>query len=154
MVRCPLVVVARLACLLLTAPPAGALLRTGAVRPTQGFVREAEQKHGRVALLALPTLAWALPTLAGVESASDAAAWLSRQPADVQLMAFAAAGVVEAATTLPRLGPRPFALKPGAVPGHVPPLPLPASARVEAVEDAAGRAAMLLTVAFLVHAVV
>lgn len=110
--------------------------------PMQDFVREAEKKHGRVALLALPTLA-ALPLLTGDP---EPASYLLRQPAEVQLTFFSAGGLLESCA-LARLGPG-FSLKPGVVPGVVPPLRAPTPA-LDAAEDALGRGAMLATTAML-----
>ena len=114
--------------------PRGPRVRTP---PTPAYVRDAERKHGRVALLALPTLL-ALSTVD-----PDPASYLARQPVDTQLLFFSVAGILEAAS-LPRLGPR-YALR--VSPGNYPPLkPMPA---LDAAEDAAGRAAMLGVTAFL-----
>jgi hypothetical protein len=114
--------------------------------PTEDFVREAEKKHARVALLAAPTLA-ALPMLTGDP---DAASYLLRQPVEVQLTFFSAAGLVES-YALARLGPG-FSLRKGVVPGVVPPL-RPPSPDLDAVEDTLGRGAMLATTAMLLVSV-
>ena len=76
-----------------------------------GFVREAEFKHARVALLAVPTLG--IMSSMGIE---EPVKWLSTQPLDTQLGFFSAAALVESAT-LARLGPN-FSLKDGLVPGN------------------------------------
>ena len=76
-----------------------------------GFVREAELKHARVALLAVPTLG--IMSSMGIE---EPVKWLSTQPLDTQLGFFSTAAVVESAS-LARLGPN-FSLKDGLVPGN------------------------------------
>lgn len=81
-------------------------------RMDKGFIEEAEFKHARVAMTALPALA-AL-SASGVD---EPVKWLSQQPIDVQLTFFGTAGVIEAAS-LARLGPR-FSLKEDRVPGNV-----------------------------------
>jgi hypothetical protein len=76
-----------------------------------GFVREAELKHARVALLAVPTLG--IMSSMGIE---EPVKWLSTQPLDTQLGFFSTAALVESAS-LARLGPN-FSLKDGLVPGN------------------------------------
>lgn len=105
--------------------------------PSPEYVQDAERKHGRVALLALPALA-AIATFD-----PHPVTYLSRQPVDAQLLFFAVAGVAEAAS-LSRLGPR-FTLR---VPPGVYP-PLRAMPSLDAVENTAGRAAMLAVTALM-----
>ncbi len=76
-----------------------------------GFVREAELKHARVALLAVPTLG--IMSSMGIE---EPVKWLSTQPLDTQLGFFSTSALVESAS-LARLGPK-FSLKDGLVPGN------------------------------------
>lgn len=76
-----------------------------------GFVREAELKHARVALLTVPTLG--IMSTMGIE---EPVKWLSTQPLDTQLGFFSTAALVESAS-LARLGPN-FSLKDGLVPGN------------------------------------
>ena len=85
--------------------------------PSQAFVRDAEKKHARVAMLAVPTL-MALSSQEG--NMAHAVSWLSHQPMNEQLAFFSTAAIVEAAATLPRLGPR-FTLKEGVLPGNLRP---------------------------------
>ena len=115
--------------------------------PTPEFIKDAEKKHARVAMLALPALV-ALSTID-----PEPTSWLARQPIDVQLSLFSGAGILEAALTFPRLGPM-FALKPDAIPGNIPPFPLPPDTNIgdaaDAFEDLAGRACMIMTACILV----
>lgn len=109
--------------------------------PSDGFKREAEIKHGRVAM----TSAVALAALAA-SGFEHPATVLSQCPVEQQLLFFSSIGVAEAATYLPRLGPA-FSLKEGVVPGvfgSVGPI-----ASNTNVEDAVGRAAMCGVAAFL-----
>ena len=110
--------------------------------PSADFVRDAEKKHGRVAMLAIASLA-ALSTVD-----ADPVSWLSRQPVDAQLAFFSLSGVAEAASTFPRLGPR-YSLREGVHPGNFAPFPL-GPPGVDALEDAVGRAAMLVAAGVLV----
>lgn len=105
------------------------------------WLREAEKKHARVALVALPSLA----AIAAATHANPVP-WLSAQPADVQLTFYAAAGIVESATSVPRVAwGDGWTLRDGAVPGQLfsdtPPRTTPSV--LDAAEDAAGRVAML-----------
>jgi hypothetical protein len=113
--------------------------------PSAAFVREAEIKHGRVAMLALPTLA-AIAAATG----DDPVRFLSHQPADVQAAVFAGAGALEG-VTFARLGPE-FSLKDGVVPGALWRVPhTPAAVRAE---DLAGRAAMVAAAAAIAGSLV
>lgn len=106
--------------------------------PTPAYVRDAERKHGRVALLAIPTLV----AISTVDPAP--ASYLARQPVDTQVLFFSLVGILEAAS-LSRLGPK-YSLR--VPPGTYPPLkPRPS---LDAIEDGAGRAAMLGVSTFLV----
>ena len=110
--------------------------------PSPEYVRDSEIKHGRVALLAVATLA-ALSTVD-----PEPVSYLARQPVDTQLTLFALSGVAEAASSFPRLGPR-FSLKRGVHPGNFVPMPL-GSPWLAELEDVAGRIAMLVAFAALV----
>lgn len=122
---------------LLVTPPTASALRVEA-----SFLREAEKKHARVAMLALPTLL-ALQA-AGVDSP---AGWLASQPVDTQIDFFSGAGVVESALTLPRYR-KGFRLREGVYPGGIfrteeaPPA-------ADLAEDLVGRASMLAATVFL-----
>ena len=111
--------------------------------PSDEFRREAEIKHGRVAM----TSAVALAALASAGFEHPARV-LSQCPAEQQLLFFSLIGVAEAATYLPRLGPA-FSLKEGIVPGVFGALS-PASNTSVFLEDSAGRVAMCGVLAFLV----
>lgn len=108
--------------------------------PSAAFVREAEIKHGRVALLALPALA-----AVAAATGADPVRYLSMQPVPAQLAFFAAAGTLEG-VTFARLGPA-FSLREDAVPGKLWDVPHPPA--LAHAEDAAGRAAMLAAAAVL-----
>lgn len=110
------------------------------------WVREAEKKHSRVALLALPTLA----TIASSTDGADPVPFLNSQPATTQLIFYSVAGLVESAN-LRRLG-KGFSLKEGEEPGKL--LPIKAGDTLNSLEDAVGRAAMLACTFFLVSSVV
>ena len=104
--------------------------------PSEGFVREAEKKHARTALLALPTLA----TIYGA-TGHNPVTYLSEQSADVQAGFFVVAGLMET-VGLSRLAPG-FGLADGVEPGNwgvetVDP-------QLDELEDGLGRVAMLAT---------
>ena len=107
--------------------------------PSAAFVRDAEIKHGRVALLALPALA------AVAATGADPVRYLSMQPVPAQLAFFAAAGTLEG-VTFARLGPA-FSLREDVVPGQLWDVPHPPA--LAHAEDVAGRAAMLAAAAVL-----
>lgn len=110
----------------------------GLTRGRFAWMREAEKKHGRAALLALPTLA----VLSATTNGDDPVRWLNAQPVDVQLTCYSVAAALES-FNFPRFGSaKPFTLKPEEVPGKLLPGGLPSRA-LDHVEDAAGRAAML-----------
>ena len=110
--------------------------------PSDAFVREAEKKHARIALLALPTLG-AIYAATG----DNPATYLSHQSADVQSAFFGVSSLFEAAS-LSRLAPN-FALKDGVTPGNWGVKSV--SADTEKLEDAAGRIAMLATTATILY---
>ena len=114
--------------------------------PTPGFVREAEIKHGRVAM----TAGLVLASLAAGGYDHPTAALAGCTVAQ-QTLFFSGVGVVEAATYLPRLGPR-FSLKEGLQPGRLfwDTEDDEAYATAVATEDAVGRIAMLGVFAYLV----
>ena len=111
--------------------------------PSAGFVRDSEKKHGRVALLALPTLA-TIYAVAG----ENPVPYLSKQPVSTQIEFFSGMALLES-LSLSRFGPN-FSLKEGVVPGNFPPLALP-NKPSDDFEDAAGRIAMLATFAVLCY---
>jgi hypothetical protein len=106
------------------------------------YLREVEKKHGRVALLALPTLA-ALSATGHVPATS----WLASQPTDLQAIFFSSAAVVEAGATLPRFKER-LELRDSVEPGRFFDLG-PGSPELNKLEDAGGRVAMGATVAWM-----
>ena len=115
--------------------------------PSRNFVREAEIKHGRLALLALPTLAG----ISWVTGDPDPVSFLSRQPAEAQLSFFALAGVVES-VSLRRLDGK-FSLREGVVPGRL--LPVNGThPSLTFAEDVAGRAAMAVAAVTILASVV
>ena len=115
--------------------------------PSKEFLRESEVKHGRVAMLALPTLA-AISLFD-----SDPVTFLSRQSVSDQLTFFSTYGVLESALTLPRLGNK-FSLKEGLVPGKIIPFKKYVPGKnLQQFEDLSGRAAMVVAFAILAQRV-
>lgn len=99
------------------------------------WYREAEKKHARVALLAAPSLA----ILSAVTP--HPVQWLNEQPVETQLTFYSVAAVLE--TVNLRRIERGIKLRDGETPGRVFPfLPEP-SETLDALEDGAGRVAML-----------
>lgn len=121
------------------------LLLPAAAFDARGLVwmREAEKKHARAAMVALPSL-----MLIASATGEDPVPWLNAQPAATQLGVYAAVGALEA-LNLRRLD-RGFALKPGEVPGRVFPW-VDAGAALHTIEDEVGRVAMLATAGVLVE---
>lgn len=118
--------------------------------PTPGtseyaWLREAEKKHSRVALLAVPALA----TIA-VSTGQDPVPWLNEQPITTQLIFYSAAGLIESINL--RRFDKGFTLKQGEIPGRVLPVTPPAKT-LDAFEDASGRVAMLAVAATLARSV-
>ena len=108
---------------------------------SSNWLREAEKKHSRVALLAVPSLL-AIRAATG----DDPVGWLNQQPVASQLIFYATAGILESYNLRRFDG---LDLKADQLPGKL--LPFEASAEWHAAEDGAGRAAMLLATGFLVH---
>lgn len=105
--------------------------------PNNKWVQDAEKKHARVAMLALPTLNF-------LASATDTPVrWLSEQPLSMQLEFFALAGILEAGVSLPRLQGM-FELKKAETPGVFGSLGMYSSEGIDFVETTIGRASMAL----------
>lgn len=104
--------------------------------PATPWLREAEKKHERVALLALPSLG-----VIAAATGEDPVPWLSHQPVDTQLVFFSTAALVEAASL--RRFEKGFRLKDSVVPGVWG--ARNATPWMEELEDGAGRVAMLAT---------
>ena len=107
----------------------------------KNFVRDSEIKHGRTALLALPTMI-AINAITG----ENPVTYLSSQSLDSQVNFFTAAGLVEAGY-LSRFGPN-FTLKEGVEPGKLVSNIVP-DKNLVFLEDVAGRAAMLGVSAYM-----
>lgn len=103
------------------------------------WLQEAEKKHTRVALLALPSLA----TIA-LTTGEDPVRWLNTQSALDQLVFYSVAGILES-FNLRRLD-KGFTLKEGESPGRLLPGDTPA---LDAIENGAGRIAMLIVTAVM-----
>lgn len=103
---------------------------------------EAEKKHGRVALLAVPSLM----TIAAM-TGEDPVQFLNQQPVATQLCFYSAAGLLET-LNLKRFDAG-FKLKDGEEPGKL--LPLRASEKLHNIEDWSGRVAMLLAAAYFAN---
>ena len=103
--------------------------------PQYKWLQEAEKKHGRVALVAAPSLA-----LIAMSTGDDPVPWLNHQPVDAQLTFYSVAGLLES-FNLRRID-KGFTLKDGEEPGRLLPVKtyLPA---LNVVEDVAGRVAMV-----------
>ena len=117
-----------------------------ALRVSSAWKKEAEKKHGRVAMLAVPAL-----VALGASGVEEPVRWLSQQSVDAQAEFFSAVGVLEAATGLPRLGYN-FTIKDGVDPGVYPPLG-PASPPSDRVETLLGRIAMLVAAGMMVQGI-
>lgn len=127
-------------------PPPRDRSRSAFRPPNDPFVREAEIKHGRVAMTAAGVLA-----CLAAQGVPHPASALSGLPASEQLLFFASVGTLEAGTYLPRLRSR-WRLADGVVPGRFLPasLPPPPSLAVRC-EDAVGRLAMCCVLPFMVY---
>ena len=99
------------------------------------WMQEAEKKHGRVAMLALPALAAISMANGGV----DPVPWLNAQPVSTQLVFYSVASALET-VNLKRLDAG-FKLKDGEVPGQLWKVSFPPELGV--LEDVTGRAAMI-----------
>lgn len=110
------------------------------------WVREAEKKHARVALLAVPSL-----VALGAMTGEDPVGWLNQQPAAAQLTFYASAGVLESYNL--RRFDKGFTLKESIVAGKLLPGKEP-SPTLDAAEDWAGRAAMLIAAGFFANTLV
>ena len=111
------------------------------------WVSEAEKKHGRVAMLAVPTLV----TIA-VSTRMDPVVWLNSQPATSQLVFYSVAATLES-LNLKRFG-KGFSLKEDETPGMLfkkndPPPPL-----LSVLEDGVGRLAMIAALGIMVNSLV
>lgn len=126
-------------CFVFVASTASALQLTPPSAGSKEFqwLREAEKKHARVALLAAPSLA----AISAATGGADPVPWLNAQPASTQLIFYASAAFVET-VNLRRLEGL-FSLKDDEEPGKL--LPVEASEPWHTAEDGAGRVAMLLT---------
>ena len=114
------------------------------VVPSPAFVRDAEIKHGRVAI----TSALALSALSaqGFEHPSSV---LSQCSVSDQALFFSTIGLLEALVYLPRLANR-FRLKKGIEEGRIVDLKVPTPKGLLFIEDVTGRLAMLGVATFLV----
>lgn len=112
--------------------------------PQGKWLREAEKKHARAALVALPVLT-------GLSTVTpDPVSWLNSQPASTQLLFYAGAAVLET-WNLRRLD-KGFALKEDELPGNV--LGCREAPTLDVLEDIAGRSAMMVVFGMLVAACV
>ena len=110
--------------------------------PSLDFIRDAEKKHGRVALLAVPALA-----SIGAMTGENPVTFLSSQPWATQAEFFAVCGAIEA-FSLSRLGPN-FSLREGVTPGCFLKDNSTVSASVDDLETNAGRVAMLVAASWI-----
>jgi hypothetical protein len=134
-----------IALLLLASSAAG--LRSPSPRvvvPSPAFVRDAEIKHGRVAI----TSALVLSTLSA-QGFDHPSAVLSQCSVSDQALFFSAIGLLEALVYLPRLENR-FRLREGIEEGRIVESKLPTPKGLLLIEDVTGRLAMLGVAAFLV----
>ena len=99
------------------------------------WLREAEKKHARVAMIAAPSLA----TIA-LATGDDPVPWLNQQPAMTQLLFYSTAGLLES-LNLRRFDPG-FKLRVGETPGRLLDT-APNRTNLDVLEDNVGRLAML-----------
>lgn len=107
-------------------------------------MKDAEIKHGRVALVSGAVLA-SLAS-AGIDHPTAA---LSQFPIDAQLVFFSAIGILEAATYLPRLSSK-FSLRDDAVPGVLIPR-VTAEPWLTRIELDVSRAAMITVLLYMLN---
>jgi hypothetical protein len=112
--------------------------------PSDAFVRDAEIKHGRVALVSGAVLA----TLASVGLEHPSAA-LAHSSIDTQLEFFSAIGIADAAIYLPRFASM-FSLRDGVVPGKLIP-GMHATPEFTRIELNVSRCAMLAVFFYLLY---
>ena len=112
--------------------------------PSEGFVRDAEIKHGRIAAVSGVVLAGLAAS--GYDHPTAA---LSECSAMTQLLFFSALGAIEAGTYLPRLSSR-FSLKEGVVPGELLPM-ISAEPWLVDAELNALRVAMVGVLSYMLH---
>ena len=117
---------------------------TGVKIPSPSFIREAEIKHGRVAMTSAAVLS-AL-SLTGFEHPATV---LSECSSSDQLTFFSSIGILESIFYLPRLDYR-FSLKKGAEPGQIFDIDPPNETNV-LLEDVWGRIAMLGVASFILE---
>ena len=107
------------------------------------WIMEAEKKHGRIAMLALPTLGAISMANHGV----DPVPWLNHQPPVTQISFYSGAGVLESLNL--RRFDKGFVLKKGQTPGNL--LNMSYSPGLDVIEDISGRAAMIGATALLLE---
>lgn len=112
--------------------------------PSDDFVKDAEIKHGRVAMVSGTVLS-SLAS-AGIEHPTAA---LSQCPMDAQLIFFSAIGIAEAATYLPRLSSM-FSLRDDAVPGELIPR-VTAEPWLSRIELNVSRVAMITVLLYMLY---
>ena len=120
-------------------------------RTDMTWLKEAEKKHSRVALLALPTL-FALKQ-SGV---ADPVTFLSSQPLSTQVDFFAASAILEAGVSLPRFTNF-FELKSELEPGNIvrsSNSEIESQRALDRTETGLGRLAMMCTIVWLVSSLV
>lgn len=110
---------------------------------SDAWIKEAELKHGRVAMLALPSLVALSSAYPGV----DPVGWLNARPVGDQLLFYSFAGVLES-FNLRRID-KGLCLKKEEVPGKVLPFVPPVGEIYSGAEVVAGRAAMIACFLFL-----
>lgn len=101
------------------------------------WMKEAEKKHSRAAMIALPSLA-----LIAMTNGQDPVPWLNSQPISTQLSFYSAIGALES-LNLKRIKSG-ITLKEGEVPGKVFPWVKTPTPTLEFLEDTVGRTAMIL----------
>jgi hypothetical protein len=112
------------------------------------FVLESEVKHGRIAMLSIPTFA----ILSQVDP--DPVSLLSRQSVEFQAIFFSTIGVLEAATYFPRFEGV-LQMRKDRMTGNFLPFPLKlvVPPRLEKVEKDVGRGAMILSLLIMLQSV-
>ena len=109
------------------------------------WIRESEKKHGRAAMVALPSF---LGLMSG--GVADPVSWLNSQPLQTQLVFYSGCAVLES-FNLRRMS-YPFKMKPEVEPGRVLPIAR-ITPSLDVLEDTASRACMVFVFLMMLYSV-